>query len=104
MKTGPIDRQFAKVIQEARGASGLSQSQIAAFMTGYGFPWHQQTIARAENGERCVSVGEAVALTVILRLDADFSRLGAELPQLCGTCGDKPAAGFTCNTCGRSGP
>ncbi len=24
--------------------------------------------------------------------------------DLCGTCHGKPAAGFTCNTCGRAGP
>jgi transcriptional regulator with XRE-family HTH domain len=103
MKTGPIDRRFAKIIREAREASGLSQSQLAAFMAGYGFPWRQQTVTCAENGERSVSIGEAVALAVILHLDIELSKLGAELPQLCGTCRGNPATGFTCNTCGRSG-
>ena len=103
MKTGPVDRRFAEIIREGRETSGLSQIQLAKLMAACGFPWRQQTAVRAESGERCVSVGEAAGLAVILHLDAELSKLGAELPQLCGACGDKPPAGFTCNTCGRLG-
>ena len=103
MKTGPVDRKFAQIIREGRTALGLSQSHLAKLMTGYGFPWRQQTVVPIENGERSVNIGEAAALAVILHLDAKLSTLGAELPQLCGTCMGEPPAGFTCDTCGKSG-
>lgn len=103
MKTGPVDRKFAEIVRTRRETAGLSQSRLADLMTGYGFPWRQQTVTPVENGERSVNIGEAAALAVILHLDAELSVLGAELPQLCGTCLGDPAAGFTCNTCGRSG-
>ena len=77
MKTGPVDRKFAEIVRTRRETAGLSQSRLADLMTGYGFPWRQQTVTPVENGERSVNIGEAAALAVILHLDAELSVLGA---------------------------
>lgn len=98
-----MDQKFAEIIREKRTAAGLSQARLADLMTGYGFPWRQQTVVPAENGLRSVNIGEAAALAVILHFEAELSMLGAELPELCGTCLGAPPAGFTCNTCGKQG-
>lgn len=103
MKVGPIDKRFAETARQAREASGLPQTRVAKLMTGYGFPWEQSTVWRAEAGSRVVSVGEAAALAVTLRFDIKLADLGADLGELCGACSDNPPKGFTCDTCGRSG-
>lgn len=49
----------------------MSQATLAAEMTGKGFSWHQQTVARMENGTRRADLGEAVALTEIFGVGLD---------------------------------
>ena len=103
MNVTPIDERFAEMVRGGRAVSRLPQSRVAKLMTGYGFPWGQQTVTRVETGSRTVSVGEAVTLAVVLRFDASLSKLGSSLRQLCAACAGEPPDGFTCNTCGRAG-
>ena len=98
----PVDQRVAAMIREARETSGLSQARLAKLMAAYGFPWVQQTVGRAETRARSISIGEAVALAVILHMDISADKLGAELGDgLCAACAGEPPPGFTCNTCGR---
>jgi transcriptional regulator with XRE-family HTH domain len=96
-----IDRRFAEIVHDERKALKLSQGELARRMAGWGFPFYQQTIRRIEEGKRKVSIGEAVALTVALRLDINLSKLGQDLPRICPICNDNPPTQFTCNTCGK---
>ena len=103
MTEGSVDQHFAQILKEARNGAGMSQGKLAKLMTGYGFPYYQQTVRRIEDAKRKVSVGEAAALAVILDLDVTLAELGTELGILCETCSDQPPKGFTCDTCGRAG-
>lgn len=47
----------------------MTQAQLAVQMSGGGFTMHQTTIAKIEAGERPVTVGEAVALALVLGVD-----------------------------------
>jgi transcriptional regulator with XRE-family HTH domain len=103
MTNDSIDRSFAGMVHDGRKALKLSQGELARRMAGWGFPFYQQTVRRIEEGRRKVSVGEAAALAVALRLDASLSELGEKLPKICPVCKDEPPPQFTCNVCGRSG-
>src|SRR6516225_3147504 len=100
---GLADERFATNIREERERQKLSQGELARRMAERGFPFYQQTVRRIEEGRRKVSVGEAAALAVALRLDASLSELGEKLPKICPVCKDEPPPQFTCNVCGRSG-
>lgn len=104
MSGGLTDQQFALIIREARERLKMSQGELARQMAARGFPYYQQTIRRIEEGRRKVSVGEAVALAVTLRMDGALADLGAGLaPAPCPCCNDKPPAGMTCQECGAEG-
>lgn len=100
-----VERRFATVARHAREQKGWPQGRIAETMSALGWPWHQQTVARVEHGDRMVRLGEAVALAAILGIDLSAFAAGDSEPwRTCLRCGDRPPSGFTCNTCGRVGP
>jgi transcriptional regulator with XRE-family HTH domain len=56
------DAAFAAMLREARERKGITQEDLAAFMTGEGHDFHQQTIYKIERGKRKVTLGEAISL------------------------------------------
>jgi transcriptional regulator with XRE-family HTH domain len=56
------DQRFAENLRFARERAGLSQAALATQMVDLGWPFHQQTIARIEDGRRKVGMGEGDAL------------------------------------------
>lgn len=65
------EQRFAANLREARESSQLSQYALAQKMNDRGWPWRQQTVARVESGQRMVRLGEATAITEILRVPLD---------------------------------
>ena len=99
-----VERRFLAVARLARKRRGWSQGQVAEAMAAQGWPWHQQTVAKAEQRGRLVRLGEAVTLAAILDIDLSAFVDGEPEPwRPCRVCAGKPPAGFTCDTCRKSG-
>jgi transcriptional regulator with XRE-family HTH domain len=61
------DAIFAQRLGEIRARAGLTQQQIADRMAAAGHAMvHRSTIGKIENGDRPVTIGEAIALTTVL--------------------------------------
>lgn len=56
---------FIKEIKQLREWKGWTQTELAREMKGRGFPFHQQTIQRIEDGARAVRLDEAFAFAEI---------------------------------------
>jgi transcriptional regulator with XRE-family HTH domain len=67
----PTDERFGMNLRTLREQAGMSQTDLAAAMTERGFSWHQQTVGRLEAARQSVRLGEAEALTEILRTSLD---------------------------------
>jgi len=66
-------------LRAVRELREMGQRELAARMAERGYPWHQNTVTRAETGTRDLSHGEVRALAAILRVHADrFSWAGPE--------------------------
>lgn len=65
------EERFAANLRAVREAAGMSQGRLAEEMTARGWPWHQQTVTRVENGRRMVRLGEAKAVAEILETSLD---------------------------------
>lgn len=65
------EQRFAENLRQAREKAGMSQVSLADQMAGRGWPWRQQTVARVENGQRMVRLGEALAIAEILGATMD---------------------------------
>jgi transcriptional regulator with XRE-family HTH domain len=63
------DQIFVDRMLQLRKACGWTQTDLAKRMKQAGFPFHQQTVAKIENGERPVRLSESVALAGILGAD-----------------------------------
>lgn len=63
-----LNEVFAAALQRYRERAGMSQSELGRRMSDEGYPWHQMTVARTEDGERPVRLDEAVALADILHV------------------------------------
>lgn len=74
---------FAANLRAVRESKGLSQTWLADEMSGRGWPWRQQTVARIENGQRTVRLGEAKTVADILRVPLD--RLTWSGPEVTAT-------------------
>ncbi|WP_280364179.1 helix-turn-helix domain-containing protein [Nocardia abscessus] len=61
-----IERDFAAAFKQWRELRGMSQTELAHKASEVGLPFHQQTVARIESGERPVRVPEAVLLSAVL--------------------------------------
>jgi transcriptional regulator with XRE-family HTH domain len=59
---------FAARLRETRQARGLSQSELARQMTDQGRPLSKAALLRIENGQRGLSLDEAMAISAILRV------------------------------------
>jgi FtsZ-interacting cell division protein YlmF len=65
------EQRFAANLRAIRDERGISQGRLADEMTARGWPWHQQTVTRVENGRRMVRLGEAQAVAEILHTSLD---------------------------------
>lgn len=71
LRAGVEDAYLAENIRDARRRAGMSQGELARHMAGLGWPWHQQTVRRNEEGTRKISAGELAALARIFSTSAD---------------------------------
>jgi transcriptional regulator with XRE-family HTH domain len=60
------DSIFARRLREVRQQAGITQQQLADWMTRVGHKLHRSAVAKIELGERPVTIGEAVQLAGIL--------------------------------------
>ena len=60
------DSIFARRLREVRQQAGITQQQLADWMTQVGHKLHRSAVAKIELGERPVTIGEAVQLAGIL--------------------------------------
>ena len=65
------EQRFAANLRAAREAVSMSQERLAEEMAARGWPWHQQTVTRVENGRRMVRLGEAKSVAEILEMSLD---------------------------------
>jgi transcriptional regulator with XRE-family HTH domain len=73
------NERFGANLRDLRQRQGMSQAELARQMTEAGFPWHQSTVYRVEQGRQAVTYWEARALAGILRTSTDrFSWEGPE--------------------------
>jgi transcriptional regulator with XRE-family HTH domain len=103
--TDALERPFTALLREVREAHGMTQEKFAGEMAKRCDPiWRQQTVARVEHGQRAMRLGEAIAAADILGIDLGAFAAGRPVPcRICLNCSDEPPAGYTCNTCARSG-
>jgi transcriptional regulator with XRE-family HTH domain len=67
---GVWERNFRERMAGMREAEGMTQTDLArALRTDFGLPFHQQTIARIEAGERPVRLNEANLIAQTLHTD-----------------------------------
>ena len=59
--------QYGMWVRGTRGASGLTQVELADEMTKRGVPWSRDVVARLETGRRHLRAYELAALQVIKR-------------------------------------
>jgi transcriptional regulator with XRE-family HTH domain len=90
--------------RELRKERGWSQDDLARRMEELGWPMHQTTVAKLEAGKRPIRLNEVAHLAMLYGLKlSDFLAGGPAEQPSCRACSGRPPAGFTCNTCGRSG-
>lgn len=65
--TSPASTVFAQRLREIREARGMSRPQLARLMTERGRPMTKLALHRIENGDRKVSLDEAIAFAETLR-------------------------------------
>ena len=63
---GPVSRVFGRQVRAARELRGLSQAKLSRRLKDAGVDLAQVTVARIENGDRRISVDDALALAVAL--------------------------------------
>ena len=68
---GVIDEWVAWNIRLRREGLGWSQADLAQKMAAAGWKWHPQTVHRAEQGQRKVTIGEAEALARLFAVTVD---------------------------------
>jgi transcriptional regulator with XRE-family HTH domain len=66
------ERRLAANLRILRERRGISQVKLAQEMVAREWPWRQQTVARVENGQRMIRLGEAVALASILSVSLGY--------------------------------
>ena len=87
-----VERTFGIRVKDLRLARGLTQESLAIWMTNAGYPMHQTTAAKIENGGRPTPVGEVAALAVLFNVPigtffdtSDHVTAHMELAKLAGT-------------------
>lgn len=59
-------------VRSTREGAGLTQTALAELARSQGFPFHQQTIAKIESGERPLRVDEAARLAEVLAVSPSW--------------------------------
>ena len=73
------ERHLAANLRILREGRGISQARLSQEMLARDWPWRQQTVARVENGQRMIRLGEAIALASILGVSLGYlTRPGSE--------------------------
>lgn len=67
----PREQVFTDSVKALRQARGLTQTDLARSMKSRGFPFHQPTVQRIEEGSRPVRLTEAYALAEVLGSSVD---------------------------------
>lgn len=62
------DEEIGRTVRALREAAGMSQAQLAQYMTGAGFSFHPQTITKIEGGQRSLKLTEGLHLARIFRV------------------------------------
>jgi transcriptional regulator with XRE-family HTH domain len=62
---------FGRNLRDLRERKNMSQAELGRQMTEAGFPWHQSTVYRVEQGRQDVTLREARALARMLRTSID---------------------------------
>lgn len=62
----PWEANFVSEMRRLRENKGLTQTDLARLVKGYGLPFHQQTVARIELGTRPVRLDEAFVIAQAL--------------------------------------
>ena len=92
MTADPIAVRFGRRVAAERGRRGWTTENLTA-KSGV----QRHTIYNLEHGKQGCQLDSAVKLAAALGISLD----GLSGP--CERCGDRPAAGWTCNSCGASG-
>lgn len=80
----PWEANFVFEMRRLRENKGLTQTDLARLVKGYGLPFHQPTIARIESGARPIRLDEAFAISQALdaRLDTMVSTEAPDVRSL----------------------
>lgn len=76
------EERFRLSMKTLREELGISQTELAALMKERDFPFHQQTVQRAESGDRPLRLGEAYAIADILKSSVPAMSLGVQDPRM----------------------
>ena len=73
------EQHLPENLRVLRERKGMSQASLAQAMSERGWPWHQQTVYKIENGKQGVGFGEAADLAGIFGVTTDrFTWTGPE--------------------------
>lgn len=72
---------LSRRLKIVREEAGITQREVAAWMTAEGFPMVQSTITKIEKGQRPVSLNEAVALAGVLDVGLSWLLSAPELDE-----------------------
>lgn len=64
-------QRFGENVKALRKRAGMSQADLAKRMAERGWPWHQNTVYRIENGGQAVRLFEAAAVAAVLQTSID---------------------------------
>src|SRR5688500_13983041 len=95
--------QLVERVKELRAARKWSCNRLAQELNRHGFDtWTRNALANLESGRRdSVTVDELVGLGVVFGVEPwSLTQPDGRCPR----CWDSPPAGFTCTTCGNTGP
>lgn len=104
MSVNPVEAQFGSLAREARVRIGFSQSQVAEWMAGQGFPGrHQTTVSKIEHAQHPVTLSEAAGLAALLGFDFSLRDAAGSFSVPCRNCLGVPRPRFICADCGAEG-
>ncbi len=82
-----------------RKMRGLSYAELARRLAQAGHPIVDTSLLKIEKGDRRIDVDDLAALAAALEVSAAMLLGESD----CAVCRNNPPAGFTCDTCGKSG-
>ena len=78
--TGDVEGTFRRGVRTWRELHGWSQTELAQRMGDRGFPFHQATVYKLEDGQRPTRLAEAVALAEVLEVPLT-NLIGPDAPE-----------------------